>query len=54
MEASGIADASWLAGKDSFVIRGICDYCNTEKNKIWQEYAAGVAAAFAIELIETL
>jgi nucleoside phosphorylase len=54
MEASGLADASWLHGKDCFVIRGICDYCNPSKHKEWQEYAAAAAAAFAIDLIKTL
>lgn len=54
MEASGVSDASWLVGKDSFIIRGICDYCNPDKHKEWQEYAAAVAAAFAYQLIETL
>ncbi len=54
MEASGLADASWLHGKDCFVVRGICDYCNPSKHKEWQEYAAAAAAAFAIDLIHTL
>jgi nucleoside phosphorylase len=54
MESSGVADASWLEGKDCFVIRGICDYCNPSKTKEWQEYAAGVASAFAKEIIEAL
>lgn len=54
MEASGVADATWLHGKDYFVIRGICDYSNSDKNKIWQPYAAAVAAGFTKELIENL
>ena len=54
MEASGLADASWLVGKDCFIVRGICDFCNPDKTKEWQEYAAAVAAAFTCELIETL
>ncbi|KAL3450047.1 hypothetical protein BJX65DRAFT_294294 [Aspergillus insuetus] len=29
------------------VIRGICDYCDTHKNKDWQGYAALAAAAYA-------
>lgn len=33
------------------VIRGICDYCDSHKNKIWQEHAAAVAAAFTKELL---
>jgi len=33
------------------VIRGICDYADSHKNKAWQEHAAAVAAAFAKELL---
>lgn len=54
MEASGVADAAWFEGKDYFIVRGICDYSNPDKNKIWQSYAAAAAAAFTRELIETL
>ncbi|CAI7655855.1 unnamed protein product [Penicillium crustosum] len=31
--------------------RGICDYSDSHKNKIWQPYAATVAAAYAKELL---
>ncbi|RYP62481.1 hypothetical protein DL771_009725 [Monosporascus sp. 5C6A] len=34
------------------VIRGICDYADSHKNKDWQEHAAAVAAAFTKELLE--
>ena len=33
------------------VIRGICDYADSHKNKRWQEYAAATAAAYAKELL---
>ncbi|VUC26335.1 unnamed protein product [Clonostachys rosea] len=33
------------------VIRGICDYSDTHKNKSWQGYAAMAAAAFAKDLL---
>ncbi|KAK4155941.1 hypothetical protein C8A00DRAFT_41494 [Chaetomidium leptoderma] len=39
---------------DSFpciVVRGICDYADSHKNKVWQNNAAAVAAAFAKELL---
>ncbi|KAL6900373.1 hypothetical protein GGI43DRAFT_422907 [Trichoderma evansii] len=36
------------------VIRGICDYADSQKNKNWQEYAAAVAAAFAKELLQNV
>jgi nucleoside phosphorylase len=34
------------------VIRGICDYCDTHKNDLWQKYAAATAAACAKELLQ--
>jgi nucleoside phosphorylase len=33
------------------VIRGICDYADSHKNKRWQRYAAAVAVAFTKELL---
>jgi nucleoside phosphorylase len=33
------------------VIRGICDYADSHKNKQWQAYAAGTAAAYAREVL---
>jgi hypothetical protein len=33
------------------VIRGICDYADSHKNKQWQMYAAGTAAAYAKEVL---
>lgn len=33
------------------VIRGICDYADSNKNKKWQPYAAAVAAAYAKKLL---
>ena len=35
-------------------IRGICDYADSHKNKIWQPYAAATAAAYAKELIRVI
>lgn len=51
MEGSGIADAAWNAGQQYIVIRGICDYCDNEKNDDWQGYAAVTAAAYARAVI---
>ncbi|KAL3482957.1 nucleoside phosphorylase domain-containing protein [Aspergillus germanicus] len=46
MEAAGLmSDFPCLA------IRGICDYADSHKNKTWQPYAAGMAAAYAKELL---
>lgn len=46
MEAAGIMDHYHC-----LVIRGICDYADAHKNKVWQEYAATTAAAYAKTLI---
>ncbi|KAI9037549.1 uncharacterized protein KD926_000197 [Aspergillus affinis] len=42
METAGLMDQL-----RPLVIRGICDYCDSHKNKKWQEYAALAAAAYA-------
>ncbi len=52
MEGSGIADGTWTASQGYFVVRGICDYCDSHKNNTWQAYAAAAAAAYARSLIE--
>jgi nucleoside phosphorylase len=49
MEASGL-----MNGFPCLVIRGICDYADSHKNKSWQSYAAATAAACAKELINTI
>ena len=36
------------------VIRGICDYADSHKNKKWQAYAAGTAAAYAKEMLSVI
>lgn len=46
MEAAGL-----MNNFPCLVIRGICDYSDTHKNKEWQGYAAMVAAAYAKELL---
>ncbi|KAF3920818.1 hypothetical protein ABW20_dc0109936 [Dactylellina cionopaga] len=46
MEAAGLMDEL-----PSLVIRGICDYSDSHKSKIWQPYAALAAGAFAKELL---
>ncbi len=42
MEAAGVMNTF-----PCLVIRGICDYADSYKNKKWQEYAAATAAAYA-------
>jgi nucleoside phosphorylase len=46
MEAAGL-----MNDFPCIVIRGICDYADSRKEKSWQEYAATVAAAYAKELL---
>lgn len=46
MEAAGLTD-----NFPCLVVRGICDYSDSHKNKGWQRYAAAVAAAYARELL---
>lgn len=46
MEAAGLMDTF-----PCLVVRGICDYADSHKNKIWQPYAAATAAAYAKELL---
>lgn len=54
MEGAGIADAAWAADKGYLVVRGICDYCDSRKNNVWQKYAAIAAAGYVRALIESL
>ncbi|ETS80817.1 hypothetical protein PFICI_08346 [Pestalotiopsis fici W106-1] len=46
MEAAGL-----MNNFPCLVIRGVCDYSDTHKNKVWQGYAAMAAAAFAKDLL---
>jgi nucleoside phosphorylase len=49
MEAAGIMNQL-----PCLVVRGICDYCDSHKNKDWQGYAALTAAAFSKELLSVV
>lgn len=46
MEAAGL-----MNNFPCLVIRGICDYSDTHKNKVWQGYASMAAAAYAKTLL---
>jgi nucleoside phosphorylase len=46
MEAAGLMNSF-----PCLVIRGICDYADSHKNKRWQPYGAGAAAAYAKEVL---
>jgi nucleoside phosphorylase len=49
MEAAGLMDSF-----PCLVVRGICDYADSHKNKQWQEYAAATAAAYSKELLSAI
>lgn len=49
MEAAGLMDSF-----PCLVIRGISDYADTHKNKVWQPYAALAAAAYAKDLLSVI
>ncbi|KAF4885044.1 Vegetative incompatibility protein HET-E-1 [Colletotrichum fructicola] len=49
MEAAGL-----MQEFPCLVIRGICDYSDSHKNKRWQEYAAATAAAYGKELLSVV
>ncbi|KAI2955342.1 hypothetical protein CBS147323_9583 [Aspergillus niger] len=49
MEAAGLMDSF-----PCLVIRGICDYADSHKDKIWQPYAAATAACYAKELLHVI
>jgi nucleoside phosphorylase len=46
MEAAGLMNPF-----PCLVIRGICDYADSHKNDVWQEYAAATAAAYAKDFL---
>jgi nucleoside phosphorylase len=48
MEAAGL-----MADFPCLMVRGICDYADSHKNKKWQGYAALAAAAFTKEQLVT-
>lgn len=54
MESSGVSDATHLENHGYIAVRGICDYCDSQKNDEWQEYAAAVAAAYTYALIKSI
>ncbi|KAJ0420674.1 hypothetical protein BJY00DRAFT_132266 [Aspergillus carlsbadensis] len=49
MEAAGL-----MMDFPCLIIRGICDYADSHKNKKWQDYAALAAASYAKELLRYL
>ena len=53
MEGAGVAIAAATGGFGYLIVRGICDYGDSDKNDTWQTYASVCAASFARALIET-
>jgi nucleoside phosphorylase len=49
MEAAGLMNQF-----PCLVVRGICDYSDSHKNKLWQGYAAMTAAMYAKDLLRRL
>jgi nucleoside phosphorylase len=49
MEAAGLMNSF-----PCLVIRGVCDYADSHKNKQWQPYAAWTAVAYAKELLSVI
>jgi nucleoside phosphorylase len=49
MEAAGLMNSF-----PCLVVRGVCDYADSHKNKRWQFYAAGTAAAYAKEILSVI
>ncbi|KAE8132424.1 hypothetical protein BDV38DRAFT_287740, partial [Aspergillus pseudotamarii] len=49
MEAAGLMDSF-----PCLVIRGICDYADSHKNKVWQPYSAATAASYAKEILHII
>jgi nucleoside phosphorylase len=49
MEAAGLMNEF-----PCIVVRGICDYSDSHKNKEWQSYAAATAASYAKELLSVI
>lgn len=49
MEAAGLMDSF-----PCVVVRGVCDYADSHKNKRWQPYAAATAACYAKELLSII
>lgn len=49
MEAAGLMNSF-----PCLVVRGICDYADSHKDKRWQPYAAAMAAAYAKEVLSVI
>jgi nucleoside phosphorylase len=53
MEGAAIGTSSSLNGRDWFVVRGVSDYGDNQRNGVWRRYASLVAAAYVRSLLAT-
>jgi nucleoside phosphorylase len=53
-ETAGLADAAWMSEIGYLGVRRICDYCDSNKNDLWQRSAAMAAAAYIRALLESI
>lgn len=49
MEAAGL-----MNDFRCLVVRGVCDYADSHKNDVWQDYAAATAAAYSKEILSVI
>jgi nucleoside phosphorylase len=54
METGGIKDVMRFHNNRYIAIKGICDYCDGNKNDDWHNYASAVAAAYTYALIRSI
>lgn len=53
MEGAAIGTSSSLNGREWFVVRGVSDYGDSQRNGTWRKYASLTAAAYVRSLLAT-
>jgi nucleoside phosphorylase len=51
MEGKGLGFATFLSGREWFMVRGVSDYGDSHLDKVWRPYASAVAAAYVAALL---
>ncbi|HEV2784561.1 MAG TPA: hypothetical protein VGX25_34695 [Actinophytocola sp.] len=51
MEGAGVGIGSFLGGREWFMVRGISDYADSQRDETWQRYASLAAAAYVRALL---
>jgi nucleoside phosphorylase len=54
MEGAGVAEAAWSTNRRYFVVRGLSDYCDSDKNDQWHWFASAAAAAVSVSIVEQI